>query len=38
MPTRVDTIFKAIKKKNPKMSDSKAWAIAYSQFNKENNK
>ena len=38
MPTRVDTIFKAIKKKNPDMKDSKAWAIAYKQFNKEQSK
>jgi len=38
MPARVEAIYKAIKKKNPKMKDSKAWAIAYAQFKKEKSK
>ncbi len=38
MPEKVDRIFKAIKRKNPNMPDSKAWALAYAQFKKIQNK
>lgn len=35
MPAEVDRIYRAIKKKNPKMSDKEAWAIAYDTYRKK---
>jgi hypothetical protein len=35
LPAQVHKVHDAIKKENPEMSDSSAWAIAYAQYNKE---
>lgn len=34
MPKKVEEIMKAIKKKNPRISKSKAWAFAWSAYKK----
>jgi len=37
MPSKVDKIYKQVKKQNPSYSESKAWATAWSIYCKYNN-